>query len=146
MGTGRTKRPTEAVKSSEEDRGPIPTTHRERTPEETREPRNGRGGPGSRTQPEPQKETIGTLKVLYSNVQSICNKIDELKCTVDEQDPDVIILTETWCNPNITQPFLEIPGYTLDPELRHDRSDTVNGIGGGIGIDLCENWTYIFNL
>ena len=143
VGTGRTKRPTEAVESSEEDRGPIPATHRERTPEETRKLRNGRGGPGSRTQPEPQKETIGTLKVLYSNVQSICNKIDELKCTVDKQDPDVIILTETWCNPNITQPFLEIPGNTLDPELRHDRSDTVNGIGGSILIYVRIGLTFL---
>jgi len=149
METGRTQRPTEVGEGSKEDRGPNSFSERERTseglniPQETRTPGNGSRGPGAGAQSEPPEKTLGTLKILYSNVQSVCNKIDKLKCTVDEQDPDVIILTETWCNPNITQPFLEIPGYTLDPELRHDRSDTVNGIGGGILIYVRIGLTFL---
>ena len=41
-------------------------------------------------------------------------------------------MTETWANDSITNAMLNIPGYNLEPELRVDRADTTNGIGGGI--------------
>ena len=41
-------------------------------------------------------------------------------------------MTETWCNPSITDADLSIPGYQLETELRKDRTDTANGIGGGL--------------
>ena len=42
------------------------------------------------------------------------------------------MLTETWCNDQITDMFLKIPGYELQTDLRKDREDTRNGIGGGL--------------
>ena len=47
-------------------------------------------------------------------------------------NPDIILLTETWCNDQITDMFLRIPGYELQTDLRRDREDTRNGIGGGL--------------
>ncbi len=49
-----------------------------------------------------------------------------------EQQPDIILLTETWCNESTNGAALQIPGYTMDTELRRDRSDTGNGVGGGL--------------
>ena len=52
-------------------------------------------------------------------------------------------MTETWCNPSITNTLFNIPGYFIDPALRIYRSDTNCGRGGGIFI-LCKKWTYYF--
>ena len=46
--------------------------------------------------------------------------------------PDFILLTETWCNPSISDADLSIPGYQLEVEMRKDRADTAHGIGGGL--------------
>ena len=51
---------------------------------------------------------------------------------VYEQEPDIILLTESWCNDSITNSQLNLFGYYIDPELRVDRLDTNNGIGGGL--------------
>jgi hypothetical protein len=42
------------------------------------------------------------------------------------------LVTESWCNGNVTSAYLSVPGYDLQPELRKDRADTANGIGGGL--------------
>jgi len=47
-------------------------------------------------------------------------------------NPDIILLTETWLHSNIDSATLYIPGFTVEPELRRDRNDTTNGIGGGL--------------
>lgn len=49
-----------------------------------------------------------------------------------EHDPDIILITESWCNPDITDAMLKVTNYTLETELRKDRTDTHNGIGGGL--------------
>jgi hypothetical protein len=49
-----------------------------------------------------------------------------------ESKPDLILVTESWCNINVTNAYLKVPGYELQPDLRIDRSDTANGIGGGL--------------
>lgn len=41
-------------------------------------------------------------------------------------------MTESWCNNNITNNVLNINGYNLISDLRQDRNDTNNGIGGGL--------------
>ena len=46
--------------------------------------------------------------------------------------PDLIILTETWCNNSISNAVISVPGYFIDPALRLDRTDTLDGKGGGI--------------
>ena len=46
--------------------------------------------------------------------------------------PDLILVTESWCNNSITDAFLAIDGYDLQPDLRLDRGDTGGGRGGGL--------------
>jgi hypothetical protein len=72
------------------------------------------------------------LVLLLLNAQSIIGKIDELGCVVAELTPDLILITESWCSENVTNAYLKITGYKLQPELRKDRADTLNGIGGGL--------------
>ena len=49
-----------------------------------------------------------------------------------ELNPDIVIVTETWCHSGISNSFLNIPGYTIDNELGQDSQDTINGCGEGI--------------
>ena len=84
----------------------------------------GRRGQGQ------QEATI--MKIMYTNVQSIHGKLNELSAYAAEAKPDFILLTETWCNPSITDADLCLPGYQMETELRADRDDTHNGLGGGI--------------
>ena len=69
---------------------------------------------------------------MYTNAQSVLNKLNELSAYVADSKPDIILITETWCNGTINDADLTIPGYQLEPELRRDRDDTVNGLGGGL--------------
>jgi len=73
-----------------------------------------------------------TITVLYTNAQSINSKLDELKVISQDLNPDIILLTEAWCNGTVQNASLTIENYKLETELRRDRSDTANGIGGGL--------------
>ena len=86
----------------------------------------GGGGGGQE-----QQEAVA-LKLLYTNAQSVFGKLNELSAQAADTRPDFILLTETWCNPTITTADLTIPGYQLEQDLRRDREDTANGIGGGL--------------
>lgn len=69
---------------------------------------------------------------MYTNAQSIKGKIQELSCVANDLKPDLILLTETWCNSGVDNAFLSIDGYNLAPDLRRDRQDTAEGVGGGL--------------
>ena len=57
-------------------------------------------------------------------------KIDKLSSIASETPPHLILLNETWCNSQISDAYLGIPGYEL--QMRIDREDTGGGRGGGI--------------
>ena len=68
--------------------------------------------------------------MITTNARSINSKIDELKATAIELNPDIIAITKTWTNAAITNSLLNIPGYKII--TRKDRTDTKDGRGGGI--------------
>jgi hypothetical protein len=70
--------------------------------------------------------------VLFLNAQSILGKIDQLCRVACEKNPDLISVAESWCHVKVTDAFLRIHGYELQPDLRRDRTDTLNRIGGGL--------------
>ena len=78
---------------------------------------------------EPSQEEI---RVLYTNAQSLASKALELEALSLDLKPDLILLCETWCNSTTNTASLEISGYNLQQDLRKDRTDTANGIGGGL--------------
>ena len=76
----------------------------------------------------PKESTI--MKILYTNADSVMNKLDLLQAHVCEFDPDFIAITESWTHRQITKEMLKINGYSLI--ARSDRTDTLKGRGGGI--------------
>jgi len=62
----------------------------------------------------------------------LVKKIDELSCVADAVKPDLILVTESWCNGDISDAYLGIDGYELLPDLRQDRENTAKGRGGGL--------------
>ena len=70
------------------------------------------------------------MKVIFMNAQSICNKIDELKVVVAENEPDILAICETWTNDNVGNAVLGIEDYVI--AARKDRNDTAGGRGGGL--------------
>ena len=50
------------------------------------------------------------LRVMYANVQSLNNKVNELRALVAVESPDVVALTETWTNENVADEFLHVEG------------------------------------
>ena len=55
-----------------------------------------------------------------------------MACLTTELKPDIILLTETWCNSQIYNSLLLLPGYEINNDLRQDREDTQQGVGGGL--------------
>jgi hypothetical protein len=64
------------------------------------------------------------------------------------EEPDIILICETWAHNEISNSELEIQGYSIETDLRKDRDDTQHGIGGGLlifsknGILLRKNDRY----
>ena len=96
----------------------------------------------TRTEPEPQPQPergleqaskeAPLLKICFTNARSLPGKINELSVYATVAEPDIILICESWCNDKISNAFLNIPGYQLETDLRTDRKDTGNGIGGGL--------------
>ena len=59
-----------------------------------------------------------SLKILYTNAQSLPNKVNELCGIAADLKPDLILITETWCNPSIDNSLLKIPDYDVHTDLR----------------------------
>jgi hypothetical protein len=107
-----------------------------------------RQGPPAQQEDEVEQHIIGggrtaeeqtkILKILYTNAQSLLSKLNELSVQISILDPDIVMLTETWTNGEISDANLNMPGYRI--ESRNDRQHTNNGIGGGLIIYVKENY------
>ena len=73
---------------------------------------------------------LNEIKVMFANVQSIMNKLDEVRAVVQIQSPDIFAVTESWTNDDVGNEVLQIKGYEIIDRL--DRNDTDRGRGGGI--------------
>ena len=69
---------------------------------------------------------------MYTNAQNLNGKLNELSAYAADMKPDFILVTESWCNPSVVNSDLTVPGYQLEPELRKNRLETWNRIGGGL--------------
>ena len=72
----------------------------------------------------------GIVKILYTNAQSIMNKLDLLQAHVCQLEPDIIAICESWTHEDITSAILNVKGYSVVG--RSDRTDTLQGRGGGV--------------
>ena len=72
------------------------------------------------------------MRMLYSNMQSMNNKIGELRALIEIEKPDIVALTETWTNESVSDAYIQLKGYEM--VVRSDRKDTTGGRGGGIAV------------
>ena len=66
------------------------------------------------------------MRFLYTNANSLLNKMPELRYKVEVEKYDVISITETWASPAINDAELSIEGYSM---FRKDRNGSK---GGGV--------------
>ena len=66
------------------------------------------------------------LNVVHLNIRSIIYKLDQIKMIISQAKIDILCLTESWLNPNITDLEPSIEGYKIF------RQDRINKRGGGI--------------
>jgi len=78
------------------------------------------------------------LKCVYFNARSIASKIKELELLVINEGIDIVGITETWLNSNISDTEMGIDGYTL---LRKDRND--NKRGGGVALYIKNDISFV---
>jgi hypothetical protein len=65
-------------------------------------------------------------------------KTDELACVASTLQPDLILVTESWCNSDISDAHLSLDGYEVQPDLRMDGQDTAQDRGRGILVYVCN--------
>ena len=75
--------------------------------------------------------------LLSTKLRSLLNKINELQAILVSENHDVLCLTETWCDSNIPDSPINLPGYNL---IRNDRQ--TNQRGGGVACVIKEGITF----
>ena len=73
---------------------------------------------------QPIQSHATNLRIVAINFQSVCAKKEELWCLIDAAKPDVIIGSETWPKPYISDGEIFPPGYHVN------RKDLADGHGG----------------
>lgn len=88
----------------------------------------------SKTKEKNKTRPDAPLKVIVINFRSIVNKKPEFLNLLESTQADVIIGTETWLNPQISDSEICPPGYMI---YRKDRKD---GTGGGVFILIADKF------
>ncbi|MES9884607.1 MAG: reverse transcriptase family protein, partial [Sedimenticola sp.] len=71
-----------------------------------------------------EKTVENSFTCYYTNIQSINNKLSELKHTVEECKPYIIGITESWLKPDIKDAEIRLNDYDI---FRCDRNDAAGG-------------------
>src|SRR5688572_7389730 len=82
--------------------------------------------------PEQKEPKEKEIKCFYANARSIINrkKRMELELYVEEEEPDIIGLTESWAKEEMGDCELEIDGYVMFRRDRENQRTTGHGAGG----------------
>ena len=90
---------------------------------------------------QPIQSHATNLRIVAINLQSACAKKEELWCLIDAAMSDVIIGSETWLKPDISDSEIIPPGYHV---YRKDRADGHRGVLLGISTSLNSNKIEIY--
>ena len=104
-------------------------------------PRRGKRA-GVRLKTRRRKNKLYAPTVVFGNVRSLNNKIDELRTNCrflhEYRDTCILGLTESWLNEDIPDGAMDICGYQL---IRNDRSaESGKSRGGGLALYINEKW------
>ena len=85
--------------------------------------------------------------LFLSNVNRVCNKLDEISLLLNAKCPDIVVFTETWLDANIPDSLIDMPHYFA---LRKDRKNKMGGgvmmyIRNGLQFRLLDNVFHDFN-
>ena len=80
----------------------------------------------TRKVPSREKEKSSLPSLFLSNTRSLVNKIEDLEVVINQNDVDIVCITETWLTNNISNSVVDIRDYTL---IRNDRSADTRGGG-----------------
>jgi len=69
--------------------------------------------------------SLDGIPCLFTNPQSIMNKLPELKAVVVQYGPKIIGIAETWCSDSIDDSELHLEGYNV---FCNDRSSGIGGV------------------
>jgi len=100
---------------------------RENGEKERKNPKKREGSISRHKEPK-EKE----IKCFYANTRSIISmgKRTELELYVEEEEPDIIGLTETWAKEEMEDCEMEIDGYVMFRRDRENQKSTGHGAGG----------------
>lgn len=84
----------------------------------------------------PRRQPVPLPNVVLTNVQSLCNKMDEVGLLMSRLNPDIAVYIETWLNDTIGEAAVKIDGYAT---VRKDRE---NGRGGGIMCYMRDSYSF----
>ena len=70
-----------------------------------------------------------SIKVLYSNVNSLFNKVNELSVLAIKESVQIICITETKVNSSISDAEIALPNFTL---FREDSKNNTRYCGSAI--------------
>ncbi|KAL1447149.1 hypothetical protein WDU94_015605 [Cyamophila willieti] len=74
------------------------------------------------------------FRCVHFNAQSLKAHVHEIRTIIEDLDLHVILISETWLRPSLSDNLVRIPGYVL---LRHDRLDKGgNGVAAYVRDDL----------
>ena len=74
--------------------------------------------------------------ILYANVRSINNKLDELRLFISDKHYDIVSITESWLTPEILDCTVNLPNFVVNRDDRHTK------IGGGVCVWLNSSISY----
>lgn len=82
--------------------------------------------------------------MMLANVQSLCNKIDELRANTqfltECNSACLLALTETWLKDTDLQSDLEVEGFGAPYRLDRDPAVTGKSLGGGLCLYVNKSW------
>ena len=85
---------------------------------------------------QPIQSHATNLRIVAINFLSVCAKKEELWCLIEAAKSDVIIDSETWPKPFISDSEIFLPGYNV---YRKERADGHGGVPMGITTSLSSN-------
>ena len=81
----------------------------------------------------PKNMSEAVYRCVCLNARSIVNKKNELNIMVEDIDPHIIGITESWANTDITDAELGLTGYVMF------RTDRIGKRGGGVILYVKES-------
>jgi hypothetical protein len=76
---------------------------------------------------------------MYTNIASLMAKLNDFSMEIANSKPNIIALTETWLNSDISNNMIALNNYKLF------RKDRINGRGGGVCIQADSRSPFIRN-